>query len=71
MSIIDENTSVEEIVDNCPAAVDYLRKNNIVCIVCGEPVWGSIGELMSSKNIDSSDYISILEGLNKLCSELI
>ena len=40
---------VEDLLEKHPDAQDFLEKNDIVCIKCGEPVWGTIEELIASK----------------------
>jgi len=43
---------VEDIVNRYPAVVGFLRERGIICIQCGEPAWGSIGDLIAEKGMD-------------------
>ncbi|MBN1284927.1 MAG: hypothetical protein JXB47_05995 [Anaerolineae bacterium] len=42
---IDADISVEVLVERYPGAVGFL--------VCGEPFWGTLGELMAQKRIEN------------------
>jgi methionine synthase II (cobalamin-independent) len=51
---------VEELVEKYPDLAAYLMKRGIVCIKCGEPVWGSIGELIRKKGQDVDQLLAEL-----------
>lgn len=42
---------VDELVEAYPKAAGFLADRRVVCIVCGEPFWGTLGELMEHKEI--------------------
>ena len=65
--MITERTSIEELVESYPASVGFLRLRNIACIVCGEPVWGDLGELLSSRNLEHQEAAMLIEELNRHC----
>ena len=48
-------TPVERIVEAYPQAAGFLADHGVVCIVCGEPFWGALGELMANKGISDPD----------------
>jgi uncharacterized protein CbrC (UPF0167 family) len=50
--MIKESESVEELIERHPELVGWLADKGIVCIKCGEPFWGSIGDLIRSKDGD-------------------
>lgn len=54
---------VEELVNEYPKAVGILMEEGIVCIQCGEPVWGTLGDTIERKCIKDVDRI--IEKLNK------
>lgn len=64
------DTLVDELVEEHPAAVGFLADNHVVCILCGEPYWGTLGDLMAQKNIAEPDallerlktYLAMSEG---------
>jgi len=68
--MITADSRVEEIVQQYPKAVGWLVKRGIVCTVCSEPFWGSLGELMEAKKIKNQDRVIVelnefLESLNQ------
>jgi len=58
---IDPDMTVEELVEKYPSSVGYLMEKGIVCIICGEPVWGTVGELISDKGLDVKATIGELK----------
>jgi len=62
--LIEKTTSIEDIVNDYPELVKPLMKLGIVCIACGEPVWGTLEEQIREKGINNID--DIIEQLNKL-----
>lgn len=63
---IKRDTTIEEIVEDNPKAVKYLMENGIHCIVCGEPVWGTIEEVAEDKDFSDKEIDKIIRDLNKL-----
>ncbi len=61
---IDENILIEELVEEFPQLVRPLMEYGIVCLVCGEPAWGTLREQAESKNI--TNLPEILVNLNHL-----
>ena len=66
---ITPESKVEEIVERYPKAVGWLVKHGIICVVCGEPFWGTLGELMEKKNIKNQG--KILKDLDEFLKEVI
>ncbi len=59
-------TTIEEVVRNSPEAVKYLMDKKIRCIRCGEPIWGTLGEVLEEKRFSEEEKIKILEELNNI-----
>lgn len=59
--MIDANTPVEELVAQHPDAIGFLMERGVVCLVCGEAFWGSLGELMARKRVPDPE--ALLEDL--------
>ncbi len=53
--IITKEISIEELIEEVPASVGYLMKEGIRCIVCGEPIWGSLEEAAEEKGFNEKD----------------
>ncbi|GAB4575276.1 MAG: hypothetical protein Kow0077_26000 [Anaerolineae bacterium] len=61
------DVTVDELVAAYPDAVGFLADHHVVCIVCGEPYWGTLGELMASKGIE--DPAALLEELKAFLAQ--
>lgn len=59
MPKVDAQTYVEELVEDYPEAIGFLMERGIVCIQCGEPYWGSLGELMTQKGILDPEQVLV------------
>lgn len=63
---IDKDISIEELIEVKPASVKYLMKQGIVCIICGEPIWGTLEEVAKSKGKSGNDIDRIVTEINAL-----
>ncbi|MGD2295728.1 MAG: DUF1858 domain-containing protein, partial [Candidatus Aminicenantes bacterium] len=61
------NTQVEEIAENQPEAVGFLTRRGIRCIRCGEPVWGTLGQLLEEDGIENPQ--GLVDELNKFLAD--
>jgi len=52
---ITPDTPVEDIVEKHPRAVGWLVQRGVVCTACGEPLWGTLAELMAKKGIENPE----------------
>lgn len=59
---ITPETAIEEIVEKHPNLTKILSEHGIVCVVCGEPVWGTLKEAADRKGIKNLE--EIIEELN-------
>ena len=64
--MITRETYIEDLVREHPESVNILMKYGVVCIKCGEPVWGTLGEKMERLGIDDPE--AIIDALNKMTS---
>ncbi len=60
---IGPDVRIEELVEALPEAVGILSRHGIVCIRCGEPYWGTLGELAAEKGV--TDLGPILDELRR------
>jgi len=67
MNMIFADTYIEDLVREYPILIRPLSEHKLVCIACGEPVWGTLAEPAESKGITNLD--SIIEEMNKILSE--
>ncbi|HPU23941.1 MAG TPA: DUF1858 domain-containing protein [Candidatus Kapabacteria bacterium] len=66
MEQITKNTYVEELLETKPHAVSYFLDKGIACLVCGEPFWGTIEELVLKKGYSQEQLEQFVEELNRL-----
>jgi len=55
--MIDGNIYIEDLVNTYPEVIAPLAEMGIVCIACGEPIWGTLGELIASKEIANPEEV--------------
>jgi len=53
---------VEELVEDYPRAIGFLAERHILCVVCGEAYWGTLGELIAQKRL--TDPAGLVADLN-------
>ena len=61
---ITKDILIEDLVNNYPFSVKYLMENGIRCIMCGEPIWGTLAEAAKEKDFDDA-------AINKFVQDLI
>lgn len=66
METITKSTYIEEILEIKPQAVSFLLDKGIACLVCGEPYWGTIEELVLKKGYSEEELEQFIEELNRL-----
>jgi methionine synthase II (cobalamin-independent) len=58
---ITPQITIEELVEKYPASVKILRDHGLVCIICGEPVWGTLQQLAEYKGLDDEIIARIID----------
>ena len=67
--MITKDILVEELVEKLPSSVSFLREKGLVCILCGEAVWGTLNELAKSKNFSDQDITEIVDQLKQMANK--
>jgi len=65
--MIDKNIYIEDLAQDHPEVIGPLSEMGIVCIACGEPVWGTLEELVNKKELNNID--DIVNKINKIIIE--
>lgn len=65
MKITKEST-IEDLIEEVPTSVKYLMEEGIRCIVCGEPIWGSLEEAAEEKGFKAEDIDRFVKDLQYL-----
>lgn len=63
---INKEILIEELVNNYPFSVRFLMEKGIRCIMCGEPVWGTLEEACQEKNFTEQKINDIIDEMKKL-----
>jgi hypothetical protein len=61
---------VEDLVRVYPSAAAFLRRHGIVCLQCGEAVWGTLDEAITAGKQDVPATIAALEAHLAAAGEL-
>ncbi len=64
---ITADTTIEEIVNDYPELVRPLMEYGIKCVVCGEPIWGTLQENADEKGVERLP--EIVSELNRIVAE--
>jgi hypothetical protein len=67
--MIRKTATIEEIIEKVPGAISYLMDQNIRCIRCGEPIWGTLEEAAKEKGYADMQIDVFVGELNKLLTE--
>ena len=63
---ITKDITIEELIEEVPSSVKYLMDEGIRCIVCGEPIWGSLEEAAEEKGFNADDIEKFVKDLQFL-----
>jgi len=63
---ITKEMTIEELVVIKPEAVTYLMNKGIRCLVCGEPIWGTLESASKEKGYSDSDIEKFVDDLKRL-----
>ncbi|MDP2304067.1 MAG: DUF1858 domain-containing protein [Ignavibacteria bacterium] len=66
MKTITKDYLIEDLVNDYPFSVKYLMQNGIRCLVCGEPIWGTLEQSALEKGFSSEQIENFVKELNQL-----
>ncbi len=69
MDRIDRMMSVEDLITAYPGSVRYLIHHNVPCLVCGEPIWGTVEEAMRGAGKTDEEINVLLTDLSAALME--
>ncbi len=64
--MFSEATKIEDLIEAHPSAVGFFIGEGLPCVVCGEPFWGSVGDLARQKNWSDEQIGSLVSRLNEI-----
>ena len=62
---IDGDTLIEELLEKHPGLTGVFVRIGLPCFVCGEPAWGTVGELCQRHGRDLTEVLSALRAAVK------
>ena len=65
--MISKEMLIEDLVQKYPRMVGPLKMEGIVCLACGEAVWGTLEQQAEERGIKNLD--EIIQRMNKLISD--
>lgn len=69
MEHITRDTPVEVLVAEHPAAIGFLAEHGILCVVCGDPYWGTLGQLIAQKGLPADQAEALVRALDAFVRE--
>ncbi len=66
---INKDIEIEDLVNELPEVVGYLREEGIRCLRCGEPIWGSLEDAAKEKGYNGKDIERFVKDLNKMANK--
>lgn len=66
---IKSETPIEELVQEYPETVIFLSQKGIRCVICGEPIWGTLDEAMQEKGFTGDMKYQTLLDINQLVNQ--
>jgi len=67
--LITKEIQIEDLVSQYPFTVRYLMEKGIRCIMCGEPIWGTLEEAAKEKKFSDTEIDEFINEMNKLAVE--
>lgn len=67
--MITKETTIEDLVEKVPGAIKYLMEQGIRCIICGEPIWGTLEEAAKEKGFDEVAIEHFVADLNIIAQQ--
>jgi len=63
---ITKEILIEDLVNDYAFSVKYLMEHGIRCIMCGEPIWGTLEEAAKEKDFSDTEIEEVVKEMNKL-----
>ena len=69
--MIKPDDLVEDVVSRYPQTVRIFMTHNFPCLVCGEPVWGTIEENALRNGLSRTSISALMNDLNDTIGESV
>lgn len=64
--MITRDITIEMLVEKYPETLNYLSRNNIRCIRCGEAIWGTLEQAVFEKGFSEAELLVFIDDLNEI-----
>ncbi len=64
--MITRKTTIEDLVNLVPESVNYFMSKGIRLLICGEPIWGTIEEILLAKGFSQVELDQMINELNAM-----
>lgn len=68
---INKDILIEELVEHYPFSVRFLMEKGIRCIMCGEPLWGTLEEAAIEKDFSREQISELVHEMQNLARSAI
>ena len=68
---ITKDILIEDLVDNYAFSVRFMMEKGIRCIMCGEPIWGTLSEAAKEKKFTEQEIDNIVDEMKALADSEI
>jgi len=66
---ITKDILIEELVNNYSFSVRFLMEKGIRCIMCGEPIWGTLEEAAHEKDFTEDEIDSFVQEMKAMADQ--
>ena len=66
---ISKEILIEDLIDNYSFSVRYLMEKGIRCIMCGEPIWGTLEEAALEKGFTETEIVGFASEMNEIAQQ--
>lgn len=63
---ITKEILIDDLINHYPFTVKYLMENGIRCIMCGEPIWGTLEDAAKEKNFDDTSIKRFINEMTEI-----
>jgi methionine synthase II (cobalamin-independent) len=63
---ITRDILIEDLVEQLPESVAYFLNKGMACILCGEPIWGTLEEAARGRGFADEDIDKFVDDLNNM-----
>ncbi|MDD2636100.1 MAG: hypothetical protein PHW82_11440 [Bacteroidales bacterium] len=67
--IITKDINIDVLIDKVPKSMKYLSEKGIRCVICGEPIWGTLESAAKEKGFDDTQIEKFVKELQSLSLE--